>query len=52
MTATDDPATLPLSLHEDETAARNVLPSMVQEYVAGGSGDQATFQGNRAAFDR
>ncbi|HEX5992938.1 MAG TPA: alpha-hydroxy acid oxidase [Thermomicrobiales bacterium] len=52
MTATDETTALPLNLHEYEAAARELLPPMVWEYVAGGSGDQVTLRGNRAAFDR
>ena len=52
MTATDETTALPLNLHEYEAAARAVLSPMVWEYVAGGSGDQVTLRGNRAAFDR
>jgi 4-hydroxymandelate oxidase len=52
MTATDETKALPLNLHEYEAAARDLLPPMVWEYVAGGSGDQVTLRGNRAAFDR
>jgi 4-hydroxymandelate oxidase len=52
MTATDETATLPLNLHEYEVAARSLLSPMVWEYVGGGSGDQVTLRGNRAAFDR
>jgi 4-hydroxymandelate oxidase len=51
MTATDEAVFLPLNLHEYETAARAVLPPMVWDYVASGSGDEVTLQGNRAAFD-
>jgi 4-hydroxymandelate oxidase len=52
MTATDDVVALPLNLHEYEAAARAVLPPMAWHYVAGGSGDEVTLRGNRAAFDR
>jgi 4-hydroxymandelate oxidase len=52
MTATDNVVALPLNLHEYETAARAVLPPMAWHYVAGGSGDEVTLRGNRAAFDR
>ena len=52
MTATDEAAALPLNLHEYEAAARTLLPPMVWDYVAGGSGDEVTLRGNRAAFDR
>src|SRR5215213_10247860 len=52
MTATDEVASLPLNLHEYETAARAILAPMAFDFVAGGSGDEATLRGNRAAFDR
>jgi 4-hydroxymandelate oxidase len=51
MMATDE-VSLPLNLHEYEAAARALLPPMVWDYVAGGSGDEVTLRGNRAAFDR
>jgi 4-hydroxymandelate oxidase len=52
MTATDEAVVLPLNLHDYETAARILLPPMVIDFVAGGSGDEVTLRGNRAAFDR
>jgi isopentenyl diphosphate isomerase/L-lactate dehydrogenase-like FMN-dependent dehydrogenase len=52
MTVTDDVVALPLNLHEYEAAARAVLPPMAWHYVSGGSGDEVTLRGNRAAFDR
>jgi isopentenyl diphosphate isomerase/L-lactate dehydrogenase-like FMN-dependent dehydrogenase len=52
VTATGEVATLPLNLHEYEVAARSLLSPMAWDYVAGGSGDEVTLQGNRAAFDR
>src|SRR5215213_3687507 len=52
MTATDEVASLPLNLHEYETAARALLAHMAFDFVAGGSGDEVTLRGNRAAFDR
>src|SRR5215207_11158405 len=52
MAATDRQVALPLNLHEYETAARELLPPMVIDFVAGGSGDEVTLRGNRAAFDR
>src|SRR5215218_9656446 len=52
MTATDETTALPLNLHEYEAAARVALSPMAWNYVAGGSGDQVTLRGNRAAFDR
>src|SRR5829696_54536 len=42
----------PLNLHEYEAAARALLAPMAFDFVAGGSGDEATLRGNRAAFDR
>jgi 4-hydroxymandelate oxidase len=41
-----------LNLHEYETAARDLLPPMVFDFVAGGSGDEVTVRANRAAFER
>ena len=52
MTATDPTVAPPLNLHEYEAAARALLPPMVFDFVAGGSGDEVTVRGNRAAFDR
>jgi 4-hydroxymandelate oxidase len=52
MTATDPTPAPPLNLHEYEVAARAVLPPMIFDFVAGGSGDEVTVRGNRAAFDR
>ena len=52
MTVTDDTVALPLNLHEYEATARALLPPMVVDFVAGGSGDEVTVRGNRAAFDR
>lgn len=52
MTATNSPVVPPLNLHDYETAARALLPSMIFDFVAGGTGDEATVRGNRAAFDR
>ena len=52
MTTTDETAALPLNLHEYEAAARALLSPMVFDFVAGGSGDEVTLRGNRAAFDR
>ena len=52
MTATAPTPALPLNLHEYEAAARELLPPMVIDFVAGGSGDEATLRGNRAVFDR
>jgi 4-hydroxymandelate oxidase len=52
MTATGDSAALPLNLHEYEAAARALLSPMIVDFVAGGSGDEVTLRGSRAAFDR
>jgi 4-hydroxymandelate oxidase len=52
MATSNDAVALPLNLHEYETAARELLPPMVIDFVAGGSGDEVTLRGNRAAFDR
>ena len=52
MSAPVDTAALPLNLHEYEDAAKALLPPMVFDYVAGGSGDEQTLRDNRAAFDR
>jgi 4-hydroxymandelate oxidase len=43
---------LPLNLHEFEAAARAVLPPMIFDYIAGGSGDQTTLLANREAFSQ
>jgi isopentenyl diphosphate isomerase/L-lactate dehydrogenase-like FMN-dependent dehydrogenase len=51
-TAASETAARPLNLHEYEAAAHALLPPMVWDYVAGGSGDEVTLRGNRAAFDR
>jgi 4-hydroxymandelate oxidase len=52
MTTTNETAALPLNLHEYEAAARGLLSPMAFDFVAGGSGDEVTLRGNRAAFDR
>src|SRR5215207_3177794 len=52
MTTSDAAPLPPLNLHEYETAARALLAPMAFEFVAGGSGDEVTLRGNRAAFDR
>jgi 4-hydroxymandelate oxidase len=39
-------------LHEFEAAARDLLPPMIFDFVAGGSGDGVTVRANRAAFER
>jgi 4-hydroxymandelate oxidase len=43
---------LPLNLHEFEAAARAVLPPMIFDYIACGSGDQTTLHANRDAFSQ
>jgi 4-hydroxymandelate oxidase len=43
---------LPLNLHEFEAAARAVLPPMIFDYIAGGSGDQITLHANCEAFSQ
>ena len=45
------PATL-VDLHAYGAAARALLSPEVFDFVAGGSGDEVTLRGNRAAFDR
>ncbi|MCD6058903.1 MAG: glycolate oxidase [Thermomicrobiales bacterium] len=52
MTTRDAAPSPPLNLHEYETAARALLAPMAFDFVAGGSGDEVTLRGNRAAFDR
>jgi 4-hydroxymandelate oxidase len=52
MTTSDAAPLPPLNLHEYETAAREILSPMVFDFVAGGSGDEVTLRGSRAAFDR
>jgi 4-hydroxymandelate oxidase len=42
----------PLNLHEYEAAARAILPPMIFDYIAGGSGDEVTLAANREAFSR
>ncbi|MGH2441882.1 MAG: alpha-hydroxy acid oxidase [Chloroflexota bacterium] len=42
----------PVNLHEYQVAARNALPIMAFDYIAGGSGDEITLRANRQAFDR
>lgn len=39
-----------LNLHDYEERARTVLPKMVFDFIAGGSGDEVTLAANRAAF--
>ena len=50
--ATSETTKAPLNLHEYEAAARALLPPMVWDYVAGGSGDEVTQRANRSAFAR
>src|SRR5215213_4948901 len=50
MTTPDTTPVPPLNLHEYEAAARALLPAMVWDYVAGGSGDEVTLRANCAAF--
>jgi 4-hydroxymandelate oxidase len=52
MTAPDPTPLPPLNLYEYEAAARALLPPMVVDFVAGGSGDEVTVRANRAAFAR
>src|SRR4051794_30185869 len=52
MATIDDTRARPLNLHEYEAAARELLPPMVFDFVAGGSDDEVTLRANRAAFDR
>lgn len=52
MSATNEPAKLPLNLHEYEAAARELLSPMVFDFVAGGAGDEVTLRACRAAFAR
>ena len=52
MTAIGESTSLLVNLHEYEAAARDLLPPMVVDYVFGGSCDEVTLRGNRAAFDR
>jgi 4-hydroxymandelate oxidase len=40
------------SLTDLEALAREVLPHMVFEYIAGGAGDEVTLRENRSGFDR
>jgi 4-hydroxymandelate oxidase len=42
----------PLTVDEYESVARGRLPADVWDYLAGGSGTEATLAANRAAFDR
>jgi len=42
----------PLSLDEFEAIARETLPTMTYDFIAGGAEDERTVAGNRAAFAR
>ncbi|HAF10514.1 MAG TPA: alpha-hydroxy-acid oxidizing enzyme [Chloroflexi bacterium] len=44
--------TEPLNLDEFETIARETLPTMTYDFIAGGAEDERTVAGNRAAFAR
>jgi len=44
--------TEPLNLDEFETIARETLPRMTYDFIAGGAEDERTVAGNRAAFAR
>ncbi len=48
----DTVAAVPVNVHEYEAAAREALPPMVYDFVAGGAGDEETVRANRAAFRR
>jgi len=52
MLAPDQPAAVPLNLHEYEAAARDLLSPMLYDFVAGGSGDEVTLRACQAAFAR
>ncbi len=52
MSVANEPAVLPLNLHEYEAAARALLSPMVYDFVAGGTGDEVTLRACRAAFAR
>src|SRR5215218_6380867 len=52
MTAIGETTERPLNLHEYEALARDLLSPMALGYVSGGSCDEVTLRGNRAAFDR
>jgi 4-hydroxymandelate oxidase len=52
MTELATPPRRPLNLHEYETAARELLPPMVFDFIAGGSADEVTLRANRSAYDR
>ncbi|HEY8757777.1 MAG TPA: alpha-hydroxy-acid oxidizing protein, partial [Candidatus Limnocylindria bacterium] len=42
----------PLNLDEFEAIARETLPAMTYDFIAGGAEDERTVAGNRAAFAR
>ena len=42
----------PLNLDEFEAVARETLPAMAYDFIAGGAEDERTVEGNRAAFGR
>ncbi len=42
----------PLTLDEFEAIARETLPAMTYDFIAGGAEDERTVAGNRAAFER
>lgn len=44
--------TLPVNLFEYEALAREKLPQMFYDYIAGGANDEITLRENRVAFDR
>jgi 4-hydroxymandelate oxidase len=44
--------TAPLNLDEFEAIARETLPAMTYDFIAGGAEDERTVAGNRAAFTR
>jgi 4-hydroxymandelate oxidase len=50
--ASDGPEQEPLSPRDYATAARAKLDRAVWDYIAGGSGDEVTLRGERAAYDR
>lgn len=47
-----DAQTMQINLADYEEAARGLLPRMIFEYIAGGSGDELTLRANRDAFAR
>lgn len=46
------PATKPVNLFEYEAIARGVIPPALFGFIVGGSEDEVSLRGNRAAFDR